>query len=329
MKINKAIAAFSEGAVRSERAHRTTRKLRGFSTLPHEVQEIVQHGMYTDSFLSAFDGQVFQLHGEQVAPYHEYCLALEVHAGGKYWANMCVEESDVRHNVHVVTSDQSGGIENTTKGTGSAQRGAMLVWRWKYVPERGPYDLPVWLSSALHLEGNDPLVKLQAELESLSRWEQLQQEDTLNHVRKAPELHDRYIRELLRLWPSEPGSHGDTLKKTAWIQGLKEEAFVGKTVLIAEVAYGDESDGHMFALHVVISKKHSEDFWGDTKNPHYRLKTMWRWKEMSLPLDFVRENCSAEPALVRPKTQSEEVPPKTRSLTGQCWRRRQTEDAER
>ncbi|CAK9071694.1 unnamed protein product [Durusdinium trenchii] len=57
---------------------------------PPEVEEVIAEGTYLESFLEAFDGQSFLLHSEEIAPSHEYRLALEVNSGGAYWKSIPV-----------------------------------------------------------------------------------------------------------------------------------------------------------------------------------------------------------------------------------------------
>merc|ERR1719359_58006 len=152
-----------------------------------EVREVIKEGTYVESFLNAYDGQTFQIHSEEIVPGHEYRLALEVHTGGAYWSNIPLDtESSVRHRVETVSaSSQNEGSASIVAQFGSAQRGAVYVWRWIHAPDRGPYDVPSWLRKALTTEGNDPLRKLQGEIEALSRWQGQIKQETAQHVKNG------------------------------------------------------------------------------------------------------------------------------------------------
>lgn len=243
--------------------------------LPKAVQEVVESGTYTDRFLAAYDGQVFQIHCEEIAPDHEYRYVLEVHCGGKYWAAM-PGDAEVRHNVEVVAPSTHNEVSDDF---GSAQRGVILVWRWHHVPRGEMYDIPSWLTNVLGTDGHDPLRKLRGEHDALSRWEQHQHEDIVKHVRQSGDLKDPYIKELLKLWPTAVGSHGsDVLKKTAVIEGLKEDVFLNKTVLVVSLPY---DDSHTLCLHAMISRRRQGPVTGSPSPPGYRLTTAWRWSAAS------------------------------------------------
>lgn len=243
---------------------------------PYEVRGAIQDGTYAETFLKAFDGQTYLLHTEEIVPGHEYRLSLEVSTGGKFWSNIPVQDTGTeRHKVETVTaSSLAEGSATVISHFGGAQRGAVFVWRWKPVLDRGPYNLPEWLEKALGAEGNDPLRKLQGELEVLRRWEQQVKNNAAQYVKKGAELKDPYIREVLRLWPTESDHQGcDTLKKCAWVEGLDSRLFVGKNVLVARVPY---DVGHELLLHAAIAKRHTEDP-PQEGNPPYRLTTSWQW----------------------------------------------------
>mmetsp|Transcript_47379 Transcript_47379/g.112682 ORF Transcript_47379/g.112682 Transcript_47379/m.112682 type:complete len:416 (+) Transcript_47379:71-1318(+) len=247
----------------------------GAKPLHPEICQVIREGTYSDSILNDFDGQVFPLHAREIAPNHEYRLALEVHSGGKYWSSISIQDSAVRHKVEIVGgSSSTEGSATAVSQFGAAQRGAVYVWRWQHVPEMGPYDIPQWLRKALETEGNDPLRKIAFEIEAVSRWVQKLRQETALHIRQGPEIKDPYIREVLRLWPSDVDMHQqEQLKKCAWVEGLDPQLFVGKTVLIDRVAYDDE---HYFALYATIAKRHAEEP-PQEGDPPYRLSTSWQW----------------------------------------------------
>jgi len=244
--------------------------------VPDEVREVIRDGTYPETFLSAFDGQSFQIHSDEIVPGHEYRLALEVHTGGAYWSSIPVDTSEaVRHTVETVSaSSPVEGSASIVSQYGAGQRGAVFVWRWQHAPDRGPYELPDWLNTALGSEGNDPLRKLQAELEALRRWEQQVKQETAKHVKQNTELRDPYIREVLRLWPSEIDAQGfEQLKKCAWVEGLDPRLFTGKRVVVNRV-YHDAN--HALTLFATIAMRHQEEP-PKEGDPPYRLTTSWHW----------------------------------------------------
>eukprot|EP00418_Pyrodinium_bahamense_P082744 CAMPEP_0179074654 /NCGR_PEP_ID=MMETSP0796-20121207/33195_1 /TAXON_ID=73915 /ORGANISM="Pyrodinium bahamense, Strain pbaha01" /LENGTH=434 /DNA_ID=CAMNT_0020771879 /DNA_START=62 /DNA_END=1366 /DNA_ORIENTATION=+ len=247
----------------------------GAEPFPAQVEEVIAEGNYLESFLEAFDGQSFLLFSEEIVPSHEYRLALEVHTGGAYWSSIPVQDAgSVRHKVETVgASSPAEGSASIISQFGAAQRGAVFVWRWQHLLDQGPYNLPEWLAKALNAEGNDPLRKLQGELETMRRWEQQVRQDTAQHVKAGTEIKDPYIKEVLRLWPSESDAQGEQLKKCAWVEGLDPRLFVGRTVLVHRIPY----DGsHALQLHATISRRHTEEP-PQESNPPYRLTTSWHW----------------------------------------------------
>eukprot|EP00448_Togula_jolla_P012438 CAMPEP_0170604680 /NCGR_PEP_ID=MMETSP0224-20130122/19555_1 /TAXON_ID=285029 /ORGANISM="Togula jolla, Strain CCCM 725" /LENGTH=432 /DNA_ID=CAMNT_0010929605 /DNA_START=30 /DNA_END=1325 /DNA_ORIENTATION=+ len=254
------------------------RAAEGSDEFPAEVESVISKGTYQDSFLQAFDGQSFPLFGEQVIPYHEYRLALEVHSGGAYWSSISTQDSgSVQHKVEIVSaSSPAEGSATIISHFGAAQRGAVFVWRWHHLPEKGPYQLPEWLDKVLLGEGNDPLRKLQAELEVVRRWHQQVRADTAQHIKQGGEIKDPYIREVLRLWPSETDAQGiQQLKKCAWVEGLDARLFVGRTVVAHRIPYDAI---HTIVLHAHISKRHvDEEEVAKEGSPPYRLTTSWQW----------------------------------------------------
>jgi len=255
------------------------RQKEGKERLPVEVEEVISGGTYLDSFLEAYDGQTFLLHSEEIVPCHEYRLALEVNSGGAYWKGISVqEEALVRHNVQAVAA--ANGLEgsmNIISQFGAAQRGAVFAWRWQHVLDAGPYNLPEWLERSLSAEGNDPLRKLQAELEAVRRWEHQVQQDTCKYIKKTNEVKDIYIREVLRLWPSETDHQGfEVCKKCAWVEGLDAALFTGRNILVQRVAY---DDSHSLALHACIARRQVDDKDKEKGQPPYRLITTWVWTQ--------------------------------------------------
>eukprot|EP00427_Karlodinium_veneficum_P068043 CAMPEP_0169315598 /NCGR_PEP_ID=MMETSP1017-20121227/5724_1 /TAXON_ID=342587 /ORGANISM="Karlodinium micrum, Strain CCMP2283" /LENGTH=362 /DNA_ID=CAMNT_0009409589 /DNA_START=151 /DNA_END=1236 /DNA_ORIENTATION=- len=249
----------------------------GVENMSEDVREVIREGTYPESFLSAYDGQSFIVHSEEVVPGHEYRLALEVHTGGAYWSNIPLDPDDVvRHKVETVcaSSQNEIGSASIVAQFGSAQRGAVFVWRWQHLHDRGPYELPAWLTRVLATDGNDPLRKLQGEVEALRRWEGQVKQDTAQHVKQGTELKNPYIREVLRLWPTEVDPAGsEQLKKCAWVEGLDPKLFTGKRVLVHRVHFDAE---HALALNATIAMRHQEEppREGD---PPYRLTTTWHW----------------------------------------------------
>lgn len=243
---------------------------------PQEVAEVIANGTYLDMFLEAYDGQSFPLHSDEIVPGHEYRLALEVHTGGAYWSSIPDKNAGtMRQKVETVSASAPGeGSASVISHFGAAQRGAVFVWRWKHLLDHEPYNLPEWLARCLRADGNDPLRKLLGELEAMRRWEQQVRLSTGQHIKQGAEIKDPYIREVLRLWPSEADPHGcGQLKKCAWVEGLDPRLFVGRNVLVIRVSY-DET--HALVLHANIAKRHTEDAPQQT-NPPYRLTTTWSW----------------------------------------------------
>jgi len=292
----------------------------GVEPLPREVEDVIAEGSYVDAFLEAFDGQTFPLFSEEIVPSHEYRLALEVHSGGAYWSSIPVQESGaVRHKVETVgASSPAEGSASIMSQFGAGQRGAVFVWRWHQLLDRGPYNLPEWLNKALGAEGNDPLRKLQGELEVLRRWEQQVRIDTAQHVKHSTEIKDPYIREVLRLWPSEVDHHcGEQLKKCAWVEGLDARLFVGRTVPVHRVWY---DSSHALALHAVIARRHTEEA-PQESNPPYRLTTTWNWSAhgSGSSTDACRKQCGP------PAPQPPPAPP--RQISRDCLSRTGTAGA--
>lgn len=282
-KIQTVAAAFKSSARQLESLQyvlrrRTIERKQRKDSFPAEVEEVIAEGSYLDSFLDAYDGQSFLLHCEEIVPCHAYRLALEVHSGGAYWSSIPVQNTGtVRHKVEMVSaSSPAEGSSSVVSQFGAAQRGAVFVWRWQYLTDQGPYSIPEWLSRPLGTEGNDPLRKLLGELEVVRRWEQHVRQDTAKHVKQGTEVKDPYIREVLRLWPTEPDPHGgEQLKKCAWVEGLDARLFVGRTVLICRIPY---DEAHSLSLTAVIAKRHAdENSQQDSSGPSYRLTTSWQW----------------------------------------------------
>merc|ERR1719326_526313 len=257
--------------------------------MPDEVRDVIKEGTYPESFLGAFDGQCFQVHSEEIVPGHEYRLALEVHTGGAYWSNIPLDNANsVRHRVETVSaSSQNEGSASIVVQFGSAQRGAVFVWRWLHAPDRGPYELPSWLNKALSAEGNDPLRKLQGEVEALRRWEGQIKQETAQHIKQGTELKNPYIREVLRLWPTEMDAQGcEQLKKCAWVEGLDPKLFTGKRALVHRVQYDPD---HALTLNATIAMRHQEEPPKDG-DPPYRLTTTWHWASQTTVAGGAEEN---------------------------------------
>lgn len=241
---------------------------------PKEVQDVIATGTYPESFLRVFDGQSFQLHREEIAPYHEYQLVLEVHSGGAYWSNI-PDAQDVRHQAETISAlGGAEGAETLTSQWGAGQRGAVFAWRWRHAPGKGPYNLPEWLGRALDAEGDDPLRKLVREQEAVKRWEQQQRQSTAQHMKQDATVENRVLREVLKHWPCEVDAQGEQqLKKCAWIEGVDASLFVGPSVPVKTVLY-DES--HKFVLHASVAKRHQEND-ASKDSPPFCLTTAWRW----------------------------------------------------
>eukprot|EP00435_Cladocopium_sp_Y103_P055752 s2039_g18.t1 len=91
---------------------------------------------------------------------------------------------------------------------------SVFVWRWQHVLDAGPYNLPDWLDKALTLEGNDPLRKLQTELEALKTWELQVERQTCAYI-KNNEI------EVLRVWGSEKDHQGNEVCQKGWARALR------------------------------------------------------------------------------------------------------------
>jgi hypothetical protein len=245
-------------------------------SFPEEVENVIAAGTYLESFLQAYHGQTFPIHSDEIVPGHVYRLALEVHSGGAYWSNIPVQDMDaVRHKVETVgASSPAEGSASVVAHFGAGQRGAVFVWRWEHLLDEGAYNMPDWLARVLKAEGNDPLRKLQGELEAVRRWEQQVRSETAQYVKKGKEIKDPYIREVLRLWPTESDPQGGhNLKKCAWVEGLDPNLFIGRTVPVDRVPYDAD---HALALHTSIARRHVEEPTTE-KSPPYRLTTSWNW----------------------------------------------------
>lgn len=280
--------------------------------VPDDVREVIREGTYLETFLSLHDGQSYQIHTEEIVPGHEYRLALEVHTGGAYWSSIPLDTAEaVRHTVETVSaSSQVEGSSTIVAQYGAGQRGAVFVWRWQHISDRGPYELPDWLSKAISSEGNDPLRKLQSELEALRRWEQQVKQETAKHVKSGTEVKDPYIREVLRLWPSEMDPHGfEQLKKCAWVEGLDPRLFTGKRVLVNRVHH---DVNHALTLHATIAMRHQEEP-PKEGDPPYRLTTSWHWAADPgvMPMPIEAEPQPSPPRSQEPPqpTQVQEPPP--------------------
>jgi len=253
------------------------REKNGEEHFPAEVEEVIAQGSYLETFLQTYDGKSFPLYSEEIVPCHSYRLALEVHSGGAYWSGVPVQDAGaVRQQVETVGASSSvEGSASIVSQYGAGQRGAVFVWRWNHMLDSGPYNIPEWLSRALGTEGNDPLRKLQSELETIRRWEQQVRQETAKHVKQGTEVKDPYIREVLRLWPTEPDPHGgEQLKKCAWVEGLDPRLFVGRTVVVCRVPYDVT---HGMTLHAVIAKRHADEGQPTDSNPPFRLTSSWQW----------------------------------------------------
>jgi len=276
MKLCRTSARHLEGLQQVLRRQALEKRKQDCKELPSAVEEVISEGTYPESFLEAFDGHSFLLHSEEIVPSHEYRLALEVNSGGAYWKSIPVQEGEaVRHKVETVTaSSPAEGSMNIISQFGAAQRGAVFVWRWQHVLDAGPYNLPEWLEKALSLEGNDPLRKLATELEALKRWELQVERETCKYLKQTNEIKDVYIREVLRLWPSETDHQGvEACKKCAWVEGLDANLFTGRNVLVQKVPY---DSGHTYVLHCHIARRQLGDS-DKEQGPPYRLTTSWQW----------------------------------------------------
>lgn len=253
------------------------RRLEGAEPFPALVAEALSEGTYPEALLDAFDGQTFPLYSEEVAPAHAYSLALEVYSGGRFWSNIPVRETfSVRHRVETVSASSAAeGSASAVSHFGAAQRGAVFVWRWRHLRDAAvAYELPAWLQKALGSEGNDPVRKLQAELEAVRRWAGQQRLATAQRAKADNEVKDLYMREVLRLWPCEPDPHGlEQLKPCAWVEGLDAKLFVGRSVLVYRARYDED---HALVLHAAIARRHAEGA-SLASGPPYRLTAAWRW----------------------------------------------------
>lgn len=280
-KLQRIIDALGQGVRRLEALEQVLRcrVLEQRTDLPDEVREVVGKGTHSDSFVTTFAGKEYALHSEEIAPGHTYCLVLEVHSGGPYWAGVATRDANVQHRMETITSSHVGG--SSTLGDRSAERGAVLVWRWQRVAseELSTYGLPAWLTKLFDSEGDDPLQKLQGELQAVQRWEEARKSETAKYSQESKELKNPYIREVLRLWPSETDIHGnDQLKRCAWVEGLDPAYFVGKTVTLARVAYDAD---HAMVLRATIGRRHIEEP-AKEGEPPYRLTLSWQWSTSAL-----------------------------------------------
>lgn len=273
-KLQRVVDALNQGVRRLEALEHVlrTRVLEKPADLPAEVCEVVSRGSYSDSFVTALAGRSFCLHSEEIAPGHEYCLVLEVHSGGPYWAGVSLASDTAQHRLETASSSAQ-----TPLAERCGERCAVLVWRWRCAASMADHDLyglPQWLAAVLAAEGDDPLRKLHLELQALQRWEETLRQETEQHVRQSAELRNPYIREVLRLWPSEADSHGyQQLKKCAWVEGLEPQFFIGRTVTVSRVLYGT---AHAMVLRASIGKRHLEEPEKEGEPP-YRLTTSWQW----------------------------------------------------
>lgn len=256
---------------------------------PLEVRTLLEDGTYTDGFLKRFDDRSFVVHASEIVPGHEYCLALEVSTGGKYWSNVSTgDEADTtRHSAETVNASSAGeGCESVLAQYGAAQRGAVFVWRWRKLEDLDD-DLPEWLSRTLTGEGDDPVRKLQEALEAVRRWEHGIREDTAMHVKHPTELRDPYLREVLKLWPVGYTDYGEVLDTCAWVEGLDSSHFVGRKVALHRVRYDRD---HALVLHAQISKRHADDeIPPQDGDAPYRLTTSWAWAPVSAKVDSRRK----------------------------------------
>jgi len=244
----------------------------GKLVLPSDVLDVIRDGVYCEPFIEKHAGRCFLIHSEELVPYHEYRLALEVHSGGAYWSSMHDPPGTKMPVVTVGASTAIDGYASVLAQVGSGQRGVVFVWRWHHLPDRGPYNIPEFLSKTFAQEGDDPLQKLRSELDAVSRWELQVRQDTAKHMSEETIVKDRYIKEVLRLWPREKDGLGVVQpKKCAWIEGLDPELFVERVVLVKRVPYGKD---HSLELHAKIAHRHLEQ---PNEGPPYKLSTKWQW----------------------------------------------------
>lgn len=282
-KLQRTIDALGHGVRRLEALEQVLRSrvLEQRKDLPDEVREVVEKGTHSDSFVATFQGKEYELHREEIAPGHAYCLVLEVHSGGPYWAGVSTRDANVQHRVETITSMNSS--INSTVGDRSpersAERGAVLAWRWQRIHsgeggDISSYGLPAWLAKVFATEGDDPLQKLQGELSAVQRWEESMKSETAKYSQESSEIKNPYIKEVLRLWPSETDIHGNAqLKRCAWIEGLEPHYFIGKTVTLARVSYDAD---HAMILRATIGRRHIEEP-AKEGEPPYRLTLSWQW----------------------------------------------------
>ena len=129
---------------------------------------------------------------------------------------------------------------------------------------------------ALTLEGNDPLRKLQTELEAVQRWQHKVEQEASKYIKQENCVKDPYIREVLRLWPTDNKEGMEHVKNCAWVEGLDANLFTGRNVMVQKVAYDAL---HNYVLHCSIAKRRG----GETdkeQGPPYRLTTCWQWQEV-------------------------------------------------
>jgi hypothetical protein len=290
-KLTKLINAFVSAAQRVERVNSDRRSyIFGMSEYPYDVRTAIQDEICNDAFLDTYDGRAFPIHSTEIVPYHEYSLALEVHSGGAYWTGMSLGSAEgMQYKVETLglfapSANEVATVAHREFGSflesSSAQRGAAFVWRWRRLPSEGASskcntlgDFPRWLRKVLMADGADPIQKLRSEKEMVARWEQRIQRDTVELLKGTTELMDPFVRAVLKNWPSDTDGAGIAhLKRRAWVEGLDESKFAGKSVIAKRIPY--DEDGHcVYELHASISRSTSS-----TKAaPPFLLTHGWRW----------------------------------------------------
>eukprot|EP00929_Paragymnodinium_shiwhaense_P060515 TRINITY_DN30216_c0_g1_i2.p1 TRINITY_DN30216_c0_g1~~TRINITY_DN30216_c0_g1_i2.p1 ORF type:complete len:639 (-),score=158.71 TRINITY_DN30216_c0_g1_i2:603-2519(-) len=271
-------------------------------SLPAQVRKVIAEGTYDDHFLQHFDGRSFPIFSEELVPFHAYRLALEVHSGGAYWKDVPADGSAVQHSVETIGLSLGKDAVGANKGTCqpefssflqpvSGQRGACFVWRWQQMAEADSREaskgddeaFPKWILNILRKDGDDPLSKLQMEREAISKWEQQCQLETTQHVQKGSDVDDIFIKEVLKLWPTEIGCavvHGrPQLKKKAWIAGLDASYFAGKRITVKNMPYDDL---HSYVLRATVTLWRPQDQ-AEDPDPPFVLTTDWKWARSQRP----------------------------------------------
>eukprot|EP00397_Hematodinium_sp_SG-2012_P030418 GEMP01032219.1.p1 GENE.GEMP01032219.1~~GEMP01032219.1.p1 ORF type:complete len:345 (+),score=58.60 GEMP01032219.1:91-1125(+) len=253
--------------------------------LQPKVREVVETDLYTDAFVTEFQGEEFIIVSEEICPNHSIEFVLRVNGGGSYWTAISADDTQ-QFRVEVLGVNKEATNLNLSLG---AIRGVTIGWRWRQSMDLSYADIPRVIDTALSWDGHDPLAKLRSMHHHIEVW-QTEMESRIAEFIKAAS-HERtgaahiedYLKYVFRNWPSKPnpdGSGREQLRKCTWIEGADPSLFCNRKVIITaqNCKYLEDFSYTLRAIIVKTKPMVEEKSMQGHDDPPFRLDTQWSWQ---------------------------------------------------